>query len=252
MFGAAGELAAEYGLLMHTHGSETQEEVQEARLLHCEPPIAHLHDLGLLSGSLVIAHAVWLTPEEEDLARVYGVGLVHCPSSNLKLGSGIAPAARWDMEGIRFGIAADGAPCNNFLDGFAELHLASLLAKPRFGAAALAAESAFGHATIEGAKVLGWEEEIGSLEVGKQADIVLLDMGGLHHQPHGVSPIYSQLVYQTKSSDVCMTMIAGRIVYDHGKFPSMDISQIKRQAQEALIHTGQKMETLGYLAPSKG
>lgn len=241
------ELARESGALIHTHASETREEVQEARCLHGSSPLAHLDALGVTAEDLVVAHGVWLTDRERALARERHVRLAHCPSSNLKLGSGVAPVPLWLSEGITFGIAADGAPCNNWLDGFTEMRLASLVAKPVFGASAFTAEEVLTKATVGGAEVLGAEAEIGSLEVGKQADLILVDLKGLHHWPDSVASIYSQVVYQTRASDVYLTMVAGEVLYQAGRFYTVDYEAVRAHARQALLDTVERAYENGYV-----
>ena len=231
------QLAAEAlrtGTLVHTHVAENRREVEEITARRGATPLHHLDQMGLTDGRLVAAHGVWLTAAEQALAARRGVGLVHCPSSNLKLGSGIAPVAEWQRRGIAFGIGADGAPCNNGLDGFWEMRLAGLLPKPAFGAAAVSAQSVVHAATMGGARVLGLEDRIGSLEVGKEADVIVLDWQGVPHRPAVFSDPYSQLVYQTHSRDVMLTMVAGRVLYAEGRIKSMDRAAVVQDAEQAV------------------
>ncbi|AEW05777.1 S-adenosylhomocysteine deaminase [Sulfobacillus acidophilus DSM 10332] len=241
------ELALATGVVIHTHASETLDEVDEAKRLHVLAPLAHLNALDVTRAHVVAAHGVWLTDEELAIAEEKRVGLAHCPSSNLKLGSGIAPVPRWLQAGLTFGIAADGAPCNNWLDGFTEMRMASLLAKPAFGAQAFPAEEVLAKATIGGAEVLGAQHTIGSLEVGKQADLILVDIQGLHHTPDAVASIYSQLVYQTRATDVHLTMVAGRILYHDGQFFTMNPESVRANARSALKRTVEKAYDKGFV-----
>ncbi len=242
MFAGARILADTFRTVLHTHAAETQDEISEALKLHNRPPVAHLHHLNVLGPNTVIAHGVWMNPDEEGMVADTRAKVVHCPSSNLKLASGVAPTARWEQHGVTFGIAADGAACNNFLDGFQEMRTAALLAKPFFGASTLPASNIFAHATIEGARVLGLEQEVGSLEVGKEADIVLLDFTGPHHQLWEWTPIYSQLVYQTRASDVSLTMVGGQVLYEKGQYHTVELDEIRHQAPEALAGVLRRMD----------
>ncbi|PSR29249.1 MAG: S-adenosylhomocysteine deaminase [Sulfobacillus thermosulfidooxidans] len=242
LFEEARSLADAFHTVLHTHGAETRDEITEGIKLHRRPPVAHLFDLQILSPSAIIAHGVWMNADEENMVATSKAKLVHCPSSNLKLGSGFAPTVRWRQKGLTFGIAADGAPCNNLLDGFQEMRTAALLAKPVFGPTYLSAPEVFAHATIEGARVLGSEDEIGSLEVGKQADIVLLNFRGPHHQLWDMTPIYSQLVYQTHASDVYLTMVAGQILYENGQYTTLNLDEVTRTAREALLRVLRRAE----------
>ncbi len=242
LFEGARVLADSFQTLVHTHAAETLDEISEGVKLHKRPPVAHLHDLNILGSATVLAHGVWMNPEEEAIVADTHTKLVHCPSSNLKLASGLAPTPRWEEQGVNFGIAADGASCNNLLDGFMEMRTAALMAKPFFGPAALPASHVFAHATIEGARVLGLEKEVGSLEVGKQADIVLLDFSGTHHQLWRWTPIYNQLVYQTRATDVHLTMVGGEVLYENHEFSTLDIDEINGLAPEVLAEVLRRIE----------
>lgn len=221
-------------LIVHTHVAESQREVQQILAHKGLLPLDHLHAMGLTRGRLVAAHGVWLTEDELTIVRDYQVGLVHCPSSNLKLASGIAPISTWQEQGISFGIGADGAPCNNRLDGFEEMRLAALLQKPLFGAKAMPARTTLTQATLGGAQILGLDDRIGSIEVGKQADLIMVSRKGAHHQPVVYSDPYSQIVYQAKSDDVTMTMVAGRVLYQDGQWLTLDEERVIDQAEKAI------------------
>ncbi len=156
-----------------------------------------------------------------------GNRVAHCPSANLKLASGIADVVAMRDAGMVVGIGPDGAPCNNRMDPWTELRSAALLAKAkRLDAAALPAERAFELATIEGARVLGLQAEIGSLEVGKSADFVVVERDGLHQLPGG-DP-YSRLVYATRASDVRHVVIDGQVVVKDGQLLTLDEERVRR------------------------
>ena len=155
--------------------------------------------------------------------------IVHCPSSNLKLGSGIAPIPEMLAAGCRVAIGADGAPCNNRLDAFAEMRLAALIQKPRLGPDALPAAHALELATLGGARALGLESEIGSIEVGKCADLIALDLSGPHAQPDDADLI-SRIVYSARAADVRHVIVDGRIVVRDGSLKTADRSEIRRAA----------------------
>ncbi len=155
--------------------------------------------------------------------------MVHCPSSNLKLGSGIAPIPEMLAAGCRVGIGADGAPCNNRLDAFAEMRLAALIQKPRLGPDALPAAQALELATLGGARALGLESEIGSIEVGKCADLIVLDLEGPHAQPEDADLI-SRIVYSARAADVRHVIVDGRVVVKDGVLKTANVEEIRRVA----------------------
>jgi 5-methylthioadenosine/S-adenosylhomocysteine deaminase len=157
-------LARERGVMIHTHASESREEIALVREETGLDNIEYLDSLGLTGPRTVLAHCVWASDEEMELLRESGTSVAHCPSSNLKLGSGVARVAEMIGRGVRVSLGADGAPCNNRLDMFTEMRTASLLQKVRRGPDALPARTALRMATIEGARALGLENEIGSVE----------------------------------------------------------------------------------------
>ena len=152
---------------MHTHASEQLDEAATVRRLTGRSNIAALAALGLAGPNACLAHCVWPEPDELEILAGGGATVVHCPSSNLKLGSGIAPLAEFVARGINVALGADGAPGNNRLDGWEEVRLAGLLSKVQAGVAAVPARSILALATLGGARALGLDGEIGSVEVGK-------------------------------------------------------------------------------------
>lgn len=227
-------ISEHYGVCVHTHAAENQDEVALVKAERGRLNVEHLAQLGLVGPRLVMAHAIWVEPGELDLIAAGDSALAHCPSSNLKLGSGIAATPQWLRRGIRFGIGADGAPCNNHLDMWAEMRLCALVQKPFHGARAMAAPQVFALATIDGARALGLGAEVGSIEVGKRADLVLLDWSGPHHMPLGYTDVYSHLVYESKSSDVVMTIIDGRVLFSDGVIRSFDEAAVSRRSETDL------------------
>ncbi len=228
----AAELARERGVLIHTHAAETKPEVEHVRQRTGMGNVEYLHHLGISGPDVCIAHCVWVSEEEESILAETGTHVLHCPSANLKLGSGIAPVGRWLNKGIHVSLGADGAPCNNNLSAFQEMRLASLLQKPRFGADALAAETVLRMATIEGARALGLADEIGSLEPGKKADVVVVRADGLHQIP--ADGPYGQLVYASRASDVRTVMVDGRVLVRDGHLVEHDEAEIAADALEQL------------------
>jgi len=228
------ELSARRGWPVHTHALEQRDETAAVRrAAGGRDEIELFRDLGLLERDLRIAHGVWLRRRHwPDLAR-RRFGVVHCPSSNLKLGSGIARVAALRRSGIPVGIGADGAPCNNRLDAFAEIRLAAQLQAVREGPGALPARAALGLATLEGARVLGLEREIGSLEVGKAADLVVVDLGRpeLVAAP-GVDP-HDRIVFGAGPAAVRHVAVAGRLEVEDGRLVRLDLARILAEAARA-------------------
>jgi 5-methylthioadenosine/S-adenosylhomocysteine deaminase len=200
--------AAELGLPIHTHLQETAQEVEDSLAKHGERPTKRMERLGVLSPDFVGAHGVHLNAE--DIARLAknAGNIVHCPSSNLKLASGIAPITALVKAGVNVAIGTDGAASNNRLDMFEEMRLAALLAKVQANdASAFPAEAAFRAATLGGAKVLGLSKMIGSIEIGKQADVIAISLDGAHMQP--MFDAVSHLVYTAARADVSHSWVNG-------------------------------------------
>ena len=207
---AVGALSLRDLTLVHTHASEQREEVEIVRRDSGLSNIAYLHQVGLTSPRLNAAHCVWVNAEEQELLAAHDVKVTHCPSSNMKLGSGIAPVPDMLDRGICVSLGSDGAACNNHLDMFGEMRLAALLQSIRLGPGALPARHALMMATRNGARALGLGAEIGSIETGKRADLILIDRTGAHLAP-GADP-FSTIVYASRPDDVRMTMVDGEIL----------------------------------------
>ncbi len=236
------DLAEKYGVLIHTHASENRSEVDIVRAERGMDNVAYLNHLGLTGERLVLAHCIWVSEEEIDLLAHTKTNVVHCPSSNLKLASGFAPIPAMIERGINVSLGADGAPCNNNLDPFLEMRLAALIHKPRHGPASMPALKVLELATLGGARAMGLETEIGSLEAGKKADLVMINRDGLHCTPW--NDIYAQLVYQLKAGDVALTMVDGRIVYENGILSTIDRDEVIRQASLSLARIKKKLPHL--------
>jgi 5-methylthioadenosine/S-adenosylhomocysteine deaminase len=216
----AAAYARENGLRLHTHASEQKEEIELVRKLSGMDNIEYLHAVGLTGPDVGLAHCVHTGPRERDLLKATGTHVLHCPSANLKLGSGIAPVPEYLDAGIRVGIGADGAPCNNRLDTFLEMREAALLQKARLGPEALPAREVVRMATEGGAAALGLEDEMGTLEPGKRANIILVDQRGVHALP-SEDPA-TNLVYACSASDVKMTVVDGEVLYENGELANID------------------------------
>jgi 5-methylthioadenosine/S-adenosylhomocysteine deaminase len=204
------EIHKQHKLLFHTHASENKGEIELVKKLTGSNNIAYFGKLNLLGPNTVLVHAVHPKKSEVDLVKKTKTKLVHCPSANLKLGSGFAPTEEYRKHNITVGIGSDGAPCNNTMDPFMEMRLAALMQKPLCGSTAMPAKSAFSMATINGAKVLGADKEIGSLEVGKKADIAIVNRS--HPSVATVEDPYSALVYSCSGRDIEHVMINGHFV----------------------------------------
>jgi 5-methylthioadenosine/S-adenosylhomocysteine deaminase len=176
--------------------------------------IHYFDHLGLASPELILAHCIWVDDAELAVLEEKRVKVVHCPGSNVKLASGIAPIPRMLAMGIAVSLGADGAPCNNNLDIFQEMRMAALMQKPLHGPTAMPAREVFRMATMGGAEAMGLENEIGSIEAGKKADLVLVSLNGIHANPVSAADPYSLLIYALRSSDVAMTMVDGRILME--------------------------------------
>ncbi|MDH2234754.1 TRZ/ATZ family hydrolase [Pigmentiphaga sp. GD03639] len=204
-------VAEEADLTIAIHLHETRQEVEEAVAMHGMRPAERLAHLGLLSPRLVAVHGVHLDADDIALLASHGVSLAHCPASNLKLASGLAPVARLLEAGVNLGIGTDGAASNNRLDMLSELRLAALLAKGASGdARALPAHRALHAATLGGAKALGWDDRIGSVAVGKYADLVAIRLDSARLAP--VFDPVSHVVYAAGREDVEEVWIDGRTV----------------------------------------
>ena len=229
---AVSDLAEQTGTVVHTHAAETVHELDTVKRNTGYDEIAYLDSVGISGERAALAHCVWV--DKDGIARLsrQKTNVVHCPSSNLKLGSGIAPIPELLAAGCRVAIGADGAPCNNRLDAFTEMRLAALIQKPRLGPDVLPAAQVLELATLGGARALGLETEIGSIEVGKRADVTVLDLQGPHAQPEDADLI-SRIVYSARAADVRHVIVDGRIVVRDGVLITSDLSEIRRAANAA-------------------
>jgi cytosine/adenosine deaminase-related metal-dependent hydrolase len=226
---AVADASARTGALVHTHASEQREEVAMVRAATGRENIQFFADVGLTSPRLNVAHCVWVDERERDLLAASGSKVTHCPGSNLKLGSGLAPVPEMTAAGICVSLGADGAACNNHLDMFGEMRLAATLQSVRLGPGTLPARQALWMATRNGARALGLEHEIGSIEPGKKADVILLDAAGGHVAP---SPDpFSAVVYAARPEDVRLTMVDGRVLVRDGEPLDLDAGRIAADAR---------------------
>jgi len=223
-------LAREKGVLVHTHASENLTEIAMVESATGQRNIAYLSSVGLAASHVVLAHCVHLHESEIEILARTGTHVAHCPSSNLKLGSGIASVAHLLERGISVTLGADGAPCNNRLDMFTEMRTAALLQKVLHGADALPAARVLRMATIDGARALGLNHEIGSVEVGKRADLSVVNLEKLHLTPR--PDVVSALVYAATAGDVQTVLVDGQILMQDRKLLTMDESAVIIEASQ--------------------
>jgi len=228
----AAKLRDKHDLIFHTHASENKGEVALVKKRTGMDNVKYLKKIGCLNHHTVIAHAIHLSKTEvSDMAEAKA-GITHCPSSNLKLASGIAKIYEYKNKGLKIALGADGAPCNNTLDPFMEMRLAALLQKPMFGPTALPAKEAFELATLGGARVLNAEDQIGSLEPGKRADVVTVRRD--HPSCATVEEPYSALVYSCSGRDVSHVWIDGRKIVEGGRHQVWDQKNVVDEAKAQL------------------
>jgi 5-methylthioadenosine/S-adenosylhomocysteine deaminase len=229
---AVADLSTRNSVIVHTHASENRDEVEVVRQLSGGfSNLEYLADTGLATPHLCTAHCVWVTDSEQALLAERDVKVMHCPSSNLKLGSGLAPVAEMRARGISVSLGADGAACNNRLDMFEEMRLAATLQAVRRAPGALTARDAVWMATREGARALAMEQEIGSIEPGKRADLILIDRDGAHQAPD--PDPWSTLVYATRGTDVRLTMVDGEVLVRDAALQHEDVRAIASEARSA-------------------
>jgi len=235
-----GALSSSRGVIVHTHASEQQAEIAIVERQTGMRNIEYFEATGLASERLCVAHCVWVDEREQDILASRRVKVLHCPGSNLKLGSGIAPIAELRRRGISVSLGADGAACNNRLDMFEEMRLAAVLQSVRLGPGALPARDAVWMATREGARALGLEAEIGSVEPGKRADLIVVGLDRPHLAP-GSDP-YSTLVYAARGTDVRHTVVDGEVLVRDSSPVRLDPAEVtagaRREAAALLARAG--------------
>ncbi|MBI9044615.1 MAG: amidohydrolase [Anaerolineaceae bacterium] len=221
----------EHGLIFHTHASETAHEVKIVKEQYGMTPIELLKSYGLLDERSVLAHCVHLSEKDIQLMAESGTHVVHCPESNLKLGSGIADISAQVKAGINVCLGTDGAASNNDLNLLGEMRTAALLQKGfHEDPTALSTQYAFEMATINGAKAFGVDDKLGSLETGKRADIVLLDFQKPHLTP--CIDVYANLVYAASKSDVHTVFIDGKMMLQAGEFLAFNVDDLMGEVQQ--------------------
>ena len=217
---------------MHLHMSETKSEHDECVKKYGVTPAAWFTELGAFDVPAFAAHCVWVTDEDLELMKAHNVSAVHCPSSNMKLGSGFAPVQKMLDMGLNVALGTDGAASNNNLNMFEELHLASIIHNGLANDPTVMRPSdTVKMATVNGARLQG-REDTGEVRVGKKADLIALDLTAPHMRPN-LDPL-ALIAYSAQGSDVVMTMVDGRILYDRGRFLTLDAERIYRDAARAV------------------
>ena len=228
------EKCKELGAIMHIHLSETKSEHDACIEKYGKTPARWFYDLGAFDSPTLAAHCVWVTDEDIALMKECGVSPVHCPTSNLKLGSGFARVQHMLKEGLNVGLGTDGAASNNNLNMLEELHLCSVVHNGyNQDPTIMNPNDTVKMATLNGAKIQG-RTDCGGIKVGNRADIIALDFDKPHLLP-AFDPL-AMLCYSAQGSDVCMTMVDGRILYENGEFLTMDKDRIYHDVKKALKH----------------
>lgn len=254
MFRDAAALAEEFDVGLHTHSSETTWEVEESVRQYGSRPLHVFKERGILDGRAVIAHGVWLDDAEIEVCRSTSTAITHCPCSNMKLASGPAQIGRYREAGVTVALGTDGEKENNNLDMIEELKFGSLLAKlTNLDPAAGDPWDLLDMATLSGATALGLADVTGSLEVGKDADIVAVDLRSLHFVPvlHGQDfNAPAHLVFTASGRDVSDVWVRGKQLVSRGEVTSVDVAQVAERAQHAAEELFERRRSLG--PPVKG
>lgn len=223
------------GSLYHTHSSENKGEIAEVKRRHNKENIEYFDSIGVIDDHSVLAHCIHVNDKETELLKKNNVRVSHCPSSNLKLGSGIANIPKYLSKGISVSLGADGAPCNGNLSVFNEMRLAALIQKPIHGPLAMDAKTVFKLATIEGAKALHLQNEIGSIETGKKADLALLYLSSNAHSILGDDEsVYSNIIYSSTSESVNSVMVEGEWKVLNKKSLLYDEEELNEKSKDEL------------------
>jgi len=223
------------GSVYNTHSSESLLEIDEVRKRFHKENIEYFNSIGVLDDHTVLAHCVHTSESERKMLIDRNTRIAHCPSANLKLGSGIAPIPQYLKEGISVTLGSDGASCNNNLSIFNEMRLASLIQKPIHGTEVMNAKTMFRMATIEGAKALHLENEVGSIEVGKKADLVLIDLDSYSNSfSDSDEAVYSDIVFSSTTENVRSVMVDGRWLVKNKQSLVYDQRELMVKAKEEL------------------
>src|SRR5687767_3306888 len=236
-----GRLAKTHGVMVHTHASENKNECQIVEAATGLRNVTYLDSVGLTGPHAVFAHCVHLDDQEFEILATTKTHVSHCPSSNLKLGSGIAPVKSLVERGVSVSLGADGAACNNRLDMFTEMRSMALLQKVLHGPEAIVARQTLRMATIDGATALGQADEIGSLATGKKADVIVVNLDTLHATPNA-RDLVSALVYSAEATDVRSVIVDGRVLMRDRRLLTLDeddvISEAERENRDLISRAG--------------
>lgn len=240
------DLSAKYKVCVHTHASENVNEILLVEKEHGMRNVVYLDHIGLANERLILAHCVWLNEQEKRIIKERGVKVSHCPGSNLKLASGVAEVPSLLDHQAHVSLGADGAPCNNNLDMFNEMRLAAIIQKPAHGPTSMNARTVFRMATIGGAKAVGMENEIGSIEPGKKADLAILNLNDFHVYPsYDIDPI-SRIVYSATRADVESTIVNGKLLMENRQLHTIDKAIILKESNVAIKRLINKLENVAY------
>ena len=228
----AKDLAKEHDSRIHTHVSETRKEVNDSLKQHKKRPVEYLNDIGFLGSEILVAHAGWVTKGEVRMFGETGTKVSHCPISNMKLAVGaVIPIPEMFEYDVVVSLGTDSAASNNNMDMLEEMKVAALLQKAhRWDPTLLPAQRALDMATIDGAKALGMEGEIGSIEVGKKADLILLDLAKSHMVPN--HNVVSNIVYSASGQDVETTIVNGEVLMEEGIVKTLDEKEVLYESQK--------------------
>lgn len=233
LLAAVARHARARGAMIHTHAAEHPDERDAVQKIMGGDDVDVLASLGIAGPDTVLAHGVQLTAAQRRRVAKAGTRVCHCPSANMKLGSGVAKVVALREAGVTVAIGADGAPCNNNLDGWTEMRHAALLAKREGDTTALPAREVLRIATIDGARALGIDGEVGSLEVGKCADVIAVSLGGPHAEPGGGPE--ARLVYATRASDVRHVVVDGRVLMQYRSLRTLDERSVVERARAEAV-----------------
>lgn len=228
------EKAHELHLLVHTHAAETDDELSDCETGYGMSPVAFLHSIGLTGKHVVLAHCVHLRPQDFMILSETQTKVAHCPSSNLKLSSGIADVGRMFRSGVKVSLGCDGAPCNNNLDMISEMRHAALLQRYLNGDEFQWAQAFLEAATLGGAEALGLGSTIGSIELNKRADVIALDVSRAHTFCGEAGEPSARIVFSAKGSDVKLVMVDGEVLVENGSLTKLDEEEIVAKSSEEL------------------
>ena len=227
------ERARHHGVSVHTHSSENRGEIALVEQERGMRNVLFFHHLGMTGPDVVLAHCIWLDDEEMRILADTGTHAVHCPSSNMKLASGMAKVPEMLDMGINMALGCDGPPCNNNFDPFLEMRHAALLQKVRLlSPTALPAMKVLEMATLNGARAMRQEADLGSLEVGKKADLVVLDLARVHSSPTVQRDPVAAVVYAATADNVTHTVVDGQVLYRQGRHTTLNVDDTLREAEK--------------------